>query len=540
MHQYLNLVEETLNQGHKSPDRTGTGTLTRFGNMMKFDLKKGFPLVTTKKTFFRGAVEELLWFLRGSTDVKELQDRNIHFWDSWVDREGTIGHGYGKQFRRLETYTPVTPKRFDPEPIAPNYLGALPAPKFESDTGATKYKVGQKIQTNQDGICVLLEELPADETNPRIHWNVGFEDTGFIVKASYRDVQKGSIRDCFKRSVYGVGYYGNVDKADPHYKALVTVWRDMLSRCYDDKDKVYPAYGGAGVHVCKEWHSFENFLAEAKKLPGWELKLEYPKEYSIDKDALWASNRYSLETCMWASKEVQNSNLSNTAYFTAVDPNGETIVFPSIGEANRREGLNLSAVHRCLNGKLKTHHGWKNFQYIQTPENTVLRYDKVDQLKAIIATLRHNPRSRRQMVTLWNPYDLHRTTLPPCHGSIIQFYVDPVEGQARPKLTCLMYQRSADLFLGVPINLAVYALLTHLLAHHLDYEVGELVWTGGDCHLYLNHLDQVKEMLSREPLPLPYISLRHGVDVKPWDVTADDIVFVDYVSHPAIPAPVAV
>lgn len=155
----------------------------------------------------------------------------------------------------------------------------------------------------------------------------------------------------------------------------------------------------------------------------------------------------------------------------------------------------------------------------------------VDQVAQVLDSLRTNPDSRRHVVSAWNVADLGAMALPPCH-LLFQFYV------AEGRLSCQLYQRSADLFLGVPFNIASYALLTHLVAQQLDLEVGEFVWTGGDCHVYDNHVEQVRTQLAREPYPLPRLELRRAASL--FDYTLDDVAVVDYRHHPAIAAPVAV
>lgn len=539
MKQYQGLILHLLEEGRKKGDRTGTGTRSIFGCQMRFDLNQGFPLVTTKKSMWKGAVGELRWFLAGSTDVKWLQDNGVAFWNEWKNQEGTIGHGYGRQFRHLEYLTPVEPKIYEPSPAEPVTLGPLPEPVWSSDTGSTAFKVGDSVTTKTSGEVVIIEEIPAKEVSERTSWVIGFKDTGYVREVSYGDLLTKSVKDVYQRSVHGVGYYGVYDKEDPHLSTLVNVWRDMIGRCYDEGAKEYGSYGELGVHVCEEWQCFANFQEDAKKLDGWTLKVEYPKEYSIDKDTLWASNRYSVHTCMWASEDVQNANRSNSRYFTAVSPEGHTEFFYSVGEAKRRHGLNISAVHRCLNGGLKTHHGWSCFSYVEGFQGKVTRYQRVDQLKSVIASLKHDPDSRRHLITLWNPLDLPRTTLPPCHGSIIQFYVSCDEA-GNKRLSCQMYQRSCDAFLGLPVNIAVYSLLTHLMAHHLGMEPGEFVWVGGDVHLYQNHLEQAQEVLNRDPRPLPKLHLNHSPDLPLDEVRYEDLELEGYDPHPAIPAPVAV
>ena len=156
----------------------------------------------------------------------------------------------------------------------------------------------------------------------------------------------------------------------------------------------------------------------------------------------------------------------------------------------------------------------------------------IDQIAQVIEQLRNNPDSRRILVSAWNVADLDRMALMPCHA-LFQFYV------AEGRLSCQLYQRSADIFLGVPFNIASYALLTHMLAQQCDLEVGDFIWTGGDCHLYSNHAAQVEEQLARTPYPFPTLKLLRRPETI-FDYRYEDFEIVDYRHHPAIKAPVAV
>ncbi len=156
----------------------------------------------------------------------------------------------------------------------------------------------------------------------------------------------------------------------------------------------------------------------------------------------------------------------------------------------------------------------------------------IDQISDVIERIRRDPDSRRLIVSAWNVADLPRMALAPCHA-FFQFYV------AGGRLSCQMYQRSADIFLGVPFNIASYALLTHMVAQQCDLQVGDFVWTGGDCHLYLNHLEQAMLQLERAPFPLPKLSLKRRPE-SIFDYRYDDFEITGYQSHPHIKAPVAV
>ncbi|MDO5651632.1 MAG: thymidylate synthase [Moraxella sp.] len=280
MQTYLTLLQHILDTGGDKGDRTGTGTRSVFGYQMRFDLAKGFPLLTTKKVHFRSIVIELLWFLKGDTNVQYLQDNRVSIWDEWATAEQTAR--FGRQ---------------------------------AGDLGA----------------------------------------------------------------VYG--------------------------------------------------HQWRNF---------------------------------------GASKNLDNS----------------------------------------------------------------YNADGFDQIRWLINEIKTNPNSRRLIVSGWNPKEAGEVALPPCH-TLFQFFVQ--DG----KLSCQLYQRSADVFLGVPFNIASYALLTHMVAQVCGLGVGEFIWTGGDTHLYDNHTKQARLQLSRTPMPLCQLRLNPNID-DIFDFTFDDIELVNYQSHPAIKADVAV
>ena len=180
---------------------------------------------------------------------------------------------------------------------------------------------------------------------------------------------------------------------------------------------------------------------------------------------------------------------------------------------------------------------WRHWRYVD--ENTppfkagalVRNYDEIDQLADLIEGLKKDPTGRRHILTAWNPGELSEMALPPCH-MFAQFYI------RNNVLSCQMYQRSADIFLGVPFNIASYALLTHLIAKTIKAQVGELILTFGDVHIYNNHVEQVMEQISRKPYPLPYIDLSDVKDI--WSAQLDDIRLMNYEHHPAITAEMAV
>lgn len=208
---------------------------------------------------------------------------------------------------------------------------------------------------------------------------------------------------------------------------------------------------------------------------------------------------------------------------------GELLWFLS-GDTNigwlQDHGISIWDEWADANGELGPVYGYQ-WRHWPTPSG-----DQIDQIANAVELLRTDPHSRRIIVTAWNPADLPRMALEPCHA-FFQFYV------ADGKLSCQLYQRSADLFLGVPFNIASYALLTHMMAQQANLDVGDFVWTGGDCHIYMNHTEQVREQLSREPYEFPTLKLRRASSI--FDYTMEDIdASQGYRHHPAITAPVAV
>lgn len=314
MKQYLDLAQKILDEGTLKDDRTGVGTKSIFGYQMRFDLQEGFPLLTTKRVAFGLIKSELLWFLKGDTNIRYLLEHNNHIWDEWA----------------FERYVD-----------SDEYQG----PNMDN--------FGLRAQEDEEFNQLYQEELK--KFTIRI-----LEDENFATK---------------------FGSLGNV-------------------------------YGA-------QWRS-------------------------------------------WPTKD------------------GGTI----------------------------------------------------DQLQNVITSIKNNPNSRRHIVSAWNPDEVDGMALPPCH-TLFQFYV------ADGKLSCQLYQRSADVFLGVPFNIASYALLTHLVARETGLEVGEFVHTFGDAHLYSNHFDQIHLQLSRETRSLPQLILNDEKE-SIFDFDVEDIKVVDYNPHKGIKAPIAV
>ncbi|MBU5610312.1 MULTISPECIES: thymidylate synthase [Aerococcus] len=313
MKQYLDLLQTILEKGHDKSDRTGVGTRSIFGYQMRFDLNEGFPILTTKKVAFGLIKSELLWFLRGDTNIRYLLENNNHIWDEWA---------------------------------------------FENWISSEDYQ--------------------------------GPDMTNFGLRA----------------------------EKDPEFKAeYLNVKADFCQKILNDEDFA-KEYGELGNVYGKQWRDWET-----------------------------------------------------------------------------RDG------------------------------------GSIDQIANILEQLKNTPDSRRIILSAWNPEDIPNMALPPCH-TLSQFYVN--DG----KLSCQLYQRSGDVFLGVPFNIASYALLTHLIAREVGLEVGDFVHTFGDVHIYNNHFDQVKEQLSRQPGQLPQLEIKS--DKSMFDLEKDDIVLNNYHPQAPIKASVAV
>lgn len=309
---YHDLCRRVLDTGKNKDDRTNTGTLSVFGHQMRFDLSKGFPLLTTKKVSFKLIATELIWFMRGDTNIKYLLEYNNNIWNEWA----------------------------------------------------------------------FLKWIESDEYT-------GPDMTNF-------------------------GHRSLVDEAfNAEYQSQLKIFKEKILTDESFSNK----YGDLGNVYGKQWRNFET-------------------------------------------------------------KNGST-----------------------------------------------------DQLMDVIESIKKNPTSRRHIISAWNPGEIDTMALPPCH-TMFQFYVND------NKLSCQLYQRSADIFLGVPFNIASYSLLTHLIARECGLEVGEFVHTFGDAHIYSNHIDAVNEQLSRDSFEPP--TLKINTDQSLFDLEYEDLEIVNYEAHPAIKAPIAV
>lgn len=512
MKQYLNLVKTVLAEGTRKENRTGIDTLSYFGAFFRHDLQQGFPLLTTKKMHTRSIFGELCWFLRGDTRVDFLHEHGVKIWDNWLDPYGSIGPGYGKQWRRWEHVTLALPQHRQAESVT--------------------------LDPNK---------------------------------------------------VAGVGFGGESRSDNPVSQLLYATWNEMLHRCYDGSRRHREYYLDSGVHVDPRWFDFRVFCQDAVKLGGWFLKLEYPDQYSLDKD-FHAANWYSPETCIWASDKEQNLNTSRSACTLVIRPDGHQFYTMDIAGTCEDYNLDKSTIYKCLRGERSEHKGWQ-FAPMVLPENgAVPRVRVYDQLRAAIAELKHNPMTRRAVVSAWNVADLARMQLPPCHYTFVfnvqnvnrlmcptcHGVTSPLGDSEMRKITftnntvqwhcqncrswpahtllqrrelCLHWtQRSCDIALGVPFNIASYAALCHIVAREVGLPVGFLAGSFIDFHIYTkkedgsqaeyDHVPGLCEQITRQPLALPSLKI---IGDRPWDeVRPEDLVVEGYESHPSIAFKVAV
>lgn len=482
--QYIDLVKNILEKGEPHADRTGVGTLSLFGTSLRFDLSKGFPILTTKKVFYRQAFHETLWmFIQGSSDCTYLKDNNTTIWSEWTCYFGD--------------YFDNTRKR-----------------------GWVKNKPLQKFQDYD-----VLRGFP-------------------IAGVSKEDVP------------------------------LAKLWTSMMKRCYLKSAHNYRFYGAKGIFVDKRWHCVKTFIKDVKQLPNWKLKKNNWNLYELDKD-YYNSNCYSKDNCVWLHTAENNLYIDDPIEIT--DSEGNSEIYLSFNEAEKYTNIPSSTLNRWVSKGISEKCDLKYRKYVgyffkkikkegysfrilfhATIGNlygTVLRAyrinredpnNTIDQLQRCIDMIKTNPNSRRIVMTAFDPrfvadeklsflenVEAGNGVLNPCHSNFIQFKV--VNG----KLSGYFLTRSNDVCLGAPFNYIQAALLIHMVAHVCDLEVGEVIYNVADTHIYTNHIDVLKEQITREPYPLPKLIIKRKVtDIN--DFKFEDFELQDYNSHPILKADVAI
>lgn len=538
MKNYLSLMQEILDNGTWQSNRTGVDAISIPGAMLKFDLAEGFPAVTTKKLFFDAVKAELIGFIRGYTNAADFRSLGCKIWDqnanenkAWLANPNRIGVDdlgriYGAQWTDQVSITTKVKRNFKWQ--RPVCL-PTPMPEVELDLSSNRAGlVGKTFASNAFGRFRVVKEYYVGK---HLRYDIQFEETGFLQEGrTKQQITVGEVRDFLVPSVHGVACLGGMWGNDEGLAVqLKPTWEGMISRCYRNSDPEYDRYGGSGVFVCRRWLNFSNFLADFKSIPGWELKLTYPDDYSIDKD-FEGSNKYGPGLVRFAPRKEQVLNSKQIKPFKGKCPDGNVYFFCTKTEAVEKfPELTPIGIGHCLAGYQREHAGWK-FKHVGSTH----RYRIVNQLKEAVAKIKNDPTNRRIIVNAWRPDELDQMALPPCH-LMYQFIVN-VE---RNELSLCWYQRSNDCFLGSPFNIASYALLLSMVAQVTGFKARHLTYFAADTHIYRNHLEQVEEQLSRKPFKLPTLKLNNEVkDLLDFDVS--DIELLNYKHHPAIAAPMAV
>ena len=361
---------------------------------------------------------------------------------------------------------------------------------------------------------------------------------------------------------YGDFKAGEITSGTEVDKKLGKSWRKMMERCYDKSSHNFSMYGAKGCTVHPSWHNAAVFIEDVKNLPHWAYKLADWNTFELDSD-YYGANQYGPKTCVWLSSEENNKYTDACKVIKATDGDGQEFVYFTFQDACRGTGITAGSLGRRLaNGKPKTSKqgnkkfiSWE-FEVIESGDKLIRKklirtgelgsvYGKqwrdfcgVDQIGELLETIERNPNSRRMMVSAWNPSEVHDQALPPCHAHFqLRCHFDGT-------MSLHMYMRSCDIFLGLPFNIASYAMLLEMLCFVTGYTARDLVISFGDLHLYNNHVDQANIQLERKPYALPSIRIDAEVKSTMLDtllgITWNDVIVAGYKSHPKIEAPVAV
>lgn len=537
--QYLDLVEYVIDKGQWRENRTGTRTKSIFGIQMRFDLRDGtIPLLTTKKMHIRSIVHEILWYLSGSSSEYELAKTGTTIWQEWSGHNGELGPVYGEMWRNwpIREIVYIQPKIISKDVLCdPKYFGVTLLKDNHSDDPFVN-TIHDTKECGKIKVCSIGIPNRRQKT-----YNIQFLNTGYIKNnVSKSVIKRGHIIDVYLPRVYGVGYLGEFDKKDPYLKQLQRHWYKMLERCYDSSVTEYQLYGGSGIFVHPDWYNFATFQSEVRQIPGWNQKRRN-SEYQLDKD-YFASNCYSKHTCCWLCPMDNALYRRNPKPFKYTLPNGVTMTDISVTHVAEFLNLNQSCIYRALNNS-KLYKGIK-FEWMEIPSGYVARINRYkDQIAELIHKLKTNPLDRRLIVNAWNVGELNQMALPPCHYGF-QCYARELYDDEKAnlgvdyELSLMINQRSCDAGLGVPFNIVQYSILLRMIAEVVNMSPGELIWNGGDVHVYENHIESLQEQLQRDAYSSPKFSFARSItDID--DFKFEDFIITDYKSHPTIKMDVA-
>jgi len=540
---YINLINKILIEGEPTNDRTGVGTTSIFGTRLEWDLRRGFPAVTTKTLAWKSVVSELMWFLSGSSNIEDLRERRYGkgnegatIWDANYENQGKalgysdgeLGPVYGNQFR-VSPYKPTT--EVIEIPIRTFREKNVDTPKLELQTPEKGF--GEIFNTNNFGKVITLSKVSEVGAKNSIY-KCQFLNTGSIRDLSRPNLRSGTAKDN-TQSQSRMDILKDCDVPEKLYN----LWYNMCSRCLDPLAVSYEHYGGSGTKIQQSWKVLSNFSKDISSVPGYYNWLHEPG-YEIDKD-YFGANTYSASTTIFLESSY-NKNLAkvrgNTCYKVTYNKRTELILFlkPFCKEHN----LPAETVRCSIKDKLYWSNEEVKIELVNSSKGKLFRYKMyTDQIQQLIDSVKEGVstgvHSRRNMVTAWNVSDLDKMALPPCHHTF-QVHVN-----SKKELSLMWHQRSIDVFLGMPFNIASYALLTHILAKITGCTVGKLIFTGGDTHIYKNHYNAVSELVTRTPLRLPELELPEYDNLDSY--LEDDISsfkLIGYTSGGALTAPMAV
>ena len=572
---YQDLLKDIINNGTKKMDRTGTGTLSVFGRQIRHKMSDGFPLITTKKMYMKGIVTELLYFLRGDTSIKYLVDNNCNIWNGDLSKYHDIDASEFKESAKLNS------NLYEGGAIYPHQWRNFGSNDYNRKRVTSPFKtsfikesyninsndenVGREYSTLQYGNYIVLDSFKKGERN-ETHYKIQFIDTNTI-KTIRRDKLGTNIVDVYKAIKNGVACVGEYKKhTHLDIEKVKNIWNGMISRCYNPSNDNYNYYGGKGVYVENRWLCFENFLSDIDKIKNWDNKLTNWGEYELDKDVYGNGFKYSLETCCWLSKSDNLKKSKEKFIYKVSNGRNEYEFINHVDFMGNFKINNQGNFASMLRGDRPNCEGWS------IVSKTKLN-DGIDQIEELINTLRTNPDSRRMLVTAWNPTQLHDLCLPPCHYGF-QVYTRELSEDERYDLCAaqkskmteiseedyIKYkiptraislkwtQRSCDFPLGIPYNIASYAILLEIIGKIVNMVPEELIGDLGDCHIYLNQVSGVEEQLTREPFELSilkhmktnafYTSL--GEDLSLLNhLDVNDFQIENYHSHPKIIFPLS-
>lgn len=521
MIQYKNLIETILKDGNYRGDRTGTGTKSIFGHQMRFDLSEGFPLVTGKKTILRSVIHELLWFLQGSTNIKYLKDNDVSIWDDWILPVNNPGKSFD-----LRPLIEVPPRTIVEE--RSEYHGDFSTNGICAPRGSMEDKLR--------GSWVKMMKRCYDTSHHRYEY---YGAKGIFVSSSWHDVNN----------------FINDVKSLPNWKLKAENWNDY------ELDKDYYSSDMYSKDTCVWLHTEEN---------NFYTSLSFPIKI-IDN-----SGKESIFiTLNEASRQIGIPSTTLSRFISDGLPS--TLK----GDNKKYEGWTFTK-YKSKNplryafsfGNLGPVYGkqWRSWPDMFEYEGKIVyTAPHIDQISNVINDIKNNPLSRRLIVTAWNPAEIDSMALPPCH-CLFQFYCFRLSEKERLqiyanrrydedglhktyvapssesmddlgipvyKLSCQLYQRSADVFLGVPFNIASYSLLLMMISKICNMVPGEFIWTGGDCHLYNNHTQQIDQYLSSEVYKLPRVII-HGDQRTIDDFKFEDFELLNYRHGDFIKAPISI